>query len=99
METRSTWSLSEVKFRLRTAFNKRDGSFLILLPSKPLRKLPLLVSLTKVTPRHRSVISMFLGESRTWLLKSQRMMSKTEGISDSGRQEGSSVDNSSGLDK
>src|SRR5712692_5009829 len=99
METRSTWSLSEVKFRLRTAFNKQDGFFLIPLPSKPLRKLLLRVSLTEVTQLHRSVISMFLGESKTWRLKSPPTMSKTEGISDSGRQERSAVDNSSGLDK
>src|SRR6266851_6969085 len=99
METRSTWSLWGGKIRLCTAFYKQDGFFLIPLPSKPLRKLLLRVSLTEVTQLHRSVISLFLGESRIWRLKSPPTMSKTEGISDSGRQEGSSMDNSSGLDK
>src|SRR5438128_787469 len=99
METLSTWYLSGGKSGFCKAFNKQDGSFLIPLLHKQLRKLLLLVLLTEVTPRRQSVISTSLGEYRTWLFKSQQTMSKIAGIFDSGRQERSSRDNSSGWDK
>src|SRR5712691_8847415 len=99
METLSTWYLSGGKSRFCKAFTKQDGSFLILLHHKQLRKLLLLVLLTEVTPLRQSVISTSLGESRTWPLKSPPTMSKIEGIFASGRPERSSGDNLSGWDK
>src|SRR5258708_37057078 len=99
MEILSTWSLSGVKSRFCTAFNKPDGSFLIPLPRKLLRKLLLLVLRTAVTQQLQSVISLCLGESKIWRLNSQPTMPKNEGIFAYGRQEPSSVDNSSGWDK